>query len=180
VKKNVDCAGENFVCFSGDTQKLSEAQQIAWKVEVHLLREPMLLQVVRKGHDKRKEQFTSQVDNEHLHGSPSLLLAETEDSKLIKGQEKQIILSRYEVHSSVWGSYWHTGLEAGNTASSMSLGHPVKLLIIMKMNSAVLQADQFPHLRMNQSLRDKDHLYLVAARHRRGKSRKEKKKTYKI
>lgn len=60
---------------------------------------------------------------EHLNvPSKSLLLAQTEDyveysrsGKIIKGQEQQIIKSRYEEdilinnHTLVWGSYWHSG-----------------------------------------------------------------------
>lgn len=165
--QDVDYAGENFVRFSGDTQKHSVAQLFAWEayekgVDVHLLAEPTKLEMLQKEYDKKKEQFKSQVQesvlqcyggDEHLHAPPkSLLLAQTEDyveysryGKVIKGQEKQIIRSKYEEdvypnnHSSVWGSYWHNGHwgykcchsfiknsycvgEAGKTASSDASG----------------------------------------------------------
>lgn len=135
--QDVDYAGENFVRFSGDTQKHAVAQLFAWEayekgVDVHLLAEPTKLEMLQKEYDKKKDQFKSQVQEsilkcyggeEHLQApSKSLLLAQTEDyveysryGKVIKGQEKQIIRSKYEEdvfpnnHSSVWGSYWHNG-----------------------------------------------------------------------
>ncbi|KAJ9583053.1 hypothetical protein L9F63_022595 [Diploptera punctata] len=133
----VDYAGENFVRFSGDTQKHSVAQLFAWEayekgVDVHLLAEPTKLEMLQKEYDKKKDQFKSQVQEsilqqyggeQHLQAPPkSLLLAQTEDyveysryGKIIKGQEKQVIRSKYEEdiylnnHTSVWGSYWHNG-----------------------------------------------------------------------
>lgn len=135
--QDVDYAGENFVRFSGDTQKHSVAQLFAWEayekgVDVHLLAEPTKLEMLQKEYDKKKDQFKSEVQEsilheyggeEHLHAPPkSLLLAQTEDyveysryGKIIKGQEKQVIRSKYEEdvyinnHSSVWGSYWYNG-----------------------------------------------------------------------
>lgn len=140
------------------------AQLFAWEayekgVDVHLLAEPTKLEMLQKEYEKKKEQFKSQVQesilqryggDEHLHAPPKpLLLAQTENyveysryGKVIKGQEKQIIRSKYEEdvylnnHSSVWGSYWHNGHwgykcchsfmknsycvgEAGKTASSV-------------------------------------------------------------
>ncbi|KAJ4451387.1 pre-mRNA-splicing factor SLU7 [Periplaneta americana] len=135
--QDVDYAGENFVRFSGDTQTHSVAQLFAWEayekgVDVHLLAEPTKLEMLQKEYDKKKDQFKSQVQEsilqqyggeEHLQAPPkSLLLAQTEDyveysryGKVIKGQEKQIIRSKYEEdvypnnHTAVWGSYWHNG-----------------------------------------------------------------------
>ena len=60
---------------------------------------------------------------EHLNVPPkALLLAQTEEyieysrsGKIIKGQEKQKIRSRYEEdvltnnHTAIWGSYWRSG-----------------------------------------------------------------------
>lgn len=130
-------AGENFVRFSGDTTKHAKAQLFAWEayekgVDVHLLAEPTKLELLQQEYDKKKDQFKSQVQRdvleryggeEHLHAPPkSLLLAQTEDyieysrlGKVIKGQEKQVIKSKYEEdvyinnHTSVWGSYWSGG-----------------------------------------------------------------------
>lgn len=130
-------AGENFVRFTGDTQKHAKAQLFAWEayekgVDVHLLAEPTKLELLQQEYDKKKDQFKSQVQKdvleryggeEHLQVPPkSLLLAQTEDyveysrsGKVIKGQEKQIVKSKYEEdvyinnHTSVWGSFWKGG-----------------------------------------------------------------------
>lgn len=91
---SVDYAGENFVRFSGDTQKHSVAQVFAWEayekgVDVHLLAEPTKLEMLQKEYDKKKDQFKSQVQEsilqryggeEHLQAPPKpLLLAQTEE-----------------------------------------------------------------------------------------------------
>lgn len=135
--EDIEFAGENFVRFSGDTTHHSKAQLFAWEaygkgVDVHLLAEPTKLELLQKEYEKKKEQFKSQVKDkvldkyggeEHLEAPPkSLLLAQTEEyieysrmGKVIKGQEKQIIRSRYEEdvlvnnHQSVWGSFWKFG-----------------------------------------------------------------------
>lgn len=123
--------------FTGDTQKHAKAQLFAWEayekgVDVHLLAEPTKLELLQQEYDKKKDQFKSQVQKdvleryggeEHLQAPPkSLLLAQTEDymeysrsGKVIKGQEKQVIKSKYEEdvyinnHTTVWGSYWKGG-----------------------------------------------------------------------
>lgn len=130
-------AGENFVRFSGDTNKHSQAQIFAWEaygkgVDVHLLAEPTKLELLQHEYEKKKEQFKSATKNtildkyggvEHLEAPPkSLLLAQTEEyveysrsGKVIKGQEKQPNRSRYEEdvrvnnHTSTWGSFWSNG-----------------------------------------------------------------------
>lgn len=130
-------SGENFVRFTGDTRKHASAQLFAWEayekgVDVHLLAEPTKLEMLQKEYDSKKDQFKSQVQKsvlekyggeEHLQAPPkSLLLAQTEDyveysrsGKVLKGQEKEVIRSRYEEdiyinnHTSVWGSYWSGG-----------------------------------------------------------------------
>ena len=94
VHFSVDYAGENFVRFSGDTQKHAVAQLFAWEayekgVDVHLLAEPTKLEMLQQEYDKKKEQFKSQVQEsilkhyggeEHLQApTKSLLLAQTED-----------------------------------------------------------------------------------------------------
>ncbi|KAB0802208.1 hypothetical protein PPYR_04394 [Photinus pyralis] len=126
--------GENFVRFTGDTQKHAKAQLFAWEayekgVDVHLLAEPTKLEMLQQEYDKKKDQIKTQVQKdvleryggeEHLQVPPkSLLLAQTEDyveysrsGKVIKGQEKQVVKSKYEEdvyinnHTTVWGSYW--------------------------------------------------------------------------
>jgi pre-mRNA-processing factor SLU7 len=94
VHFSVDYAGENFVRFSGDTQKHAVAQLFAWEayekgVDVHLLAEPTKLETLQKEYDKKKDQFKSQAQDsilkhyggeEHLQvPTKSLLLAQTED-----------------------------------------------------------------------------------------------------
>ncbi|RZC40298.1 pre-mRNA-splicing factor Slu7 [Asbolus verrucosus] len=135
--KDDQYSGENFVRFTGDTTKHASAQLFAWEayergVDVHLLAEPTKLELLQKEYEKKKEQFKSKVQGsilekyggeEHLEAPPkSLLLAQTEDyveysrsGKVIKGQEKEVIRSKYEEdvyinnHTSVWGSYWKGG-----------------------------------------------------------------------
>lgn len=132
-----DFAGENFVRFSGDTNKHATAQMFAWEahakgVDVHLLAEPTKLEILQNVYEKKKEEYKTQTKSkvlekyggeEHLEvPSKSLLLAQTEEyveysrsGKVIKGQEKQVNRSRFEEdvlinnHISVWGSYWADG-----------------------------------------------------------------------
>lgn len=134
---DVEFAGENFVRFTGDTQKHTTAQLFAWEahgkgVDVHLLAEPTKLELLQKEYEKKKEEFKSETKDtildkyggeEHLKAPPkALLLAQTEEyveysrsGKIIKGMEKQKIQSRYEEdvyinnHTQVWGSYWNGG-----------------------------------------------------------------------
>ncbi|CAH0552898.1 unnamed protein product [Brassicogethes aeneus] len=130
-------SGENFVRFTGDTTKHLNAQLFAWDayekgVDVHLLAEPTKLELLQKEYEQKKEQFKGKIQNnilekyggeEHLDAPPkTLLLAQTEDyveysrsGKIVKGQEKEIIKSKYEEdvyinnHTSVWGSFWKGG-----------------------------------------------------------------------
>ncbi|XP_030750225.1 pre-mRNA-splicing factor Slu7-like [Sitophilus oryzae] len=129
--------GENFVRFSGATKSHATAQLFAWEayekgVDVHLLAEPTKLELLQKEYEKKKEQFKTKVQSnilekyggeEHLEAPPkTLLLAQTEgyveysrSGKIMKGQEKEEIRSKYEEdiyinnHTSVWGSYWKSG-----------------------------------------------------------------------
>lgn len=131
-------AGENFVRFSGDTTKHSQAQMFAWDaygkgVDVHLLAEPTKLELLQHEYEKKKDQFKAQTKNtivdayggeEHLQAPPrSLLLAQSEEyveysrgGKVIRGQEKVPNRSRYEEdvrinnHTTTWGSWWQNGV----------------------------------------------------------------------
>lgn len=135
--REVDYKGENFARFSGDTQRHANAQLFAWEahergVDVHLLAEPTKLELLKQEYDKKRDELKDKTreniistygGEEHLNAPPpSLLLAQTEQyveysryGKIIKGQDRQIIRSKYEEdiypnnHNSVWGSYWHTG-----------------------------------------------------------------------
>lgn len=135
--REVDYQGENFIRFTGDTQEHATAQLFAWEasgrgLDVHLLAEPTKLELLKKEYDKNRSQQKDKSKNrviekyggeEHLDVPPApLLLAQTEEyveynraGKIIKGQERQVIRSKYEEdiypgnHSSVWGSYWRDG-----------------------------------------------------------------------
>lgn len=134
---DVDYAGENFVRFTGDTVDHAKVQLFAWEahnkgVDVHPLGEPTRLEVLKKEFVDKKEEFKMKGQEEllkkyggeeHLNAPPKeLLLAQTEYyaeytryGTVIKGQEKEILRSRYEEdvftnnHTTVWGSYWHSG-----------------------------------------------------------------------
>lgn len=137
TEREVDYKGENFVRFSGDTQQHANAQLFAWEahergVDVHLLAEPTKLELLKQEYDKKRDELKDKArgsiinrygGEEHLDAPPpSLLLAQTEQyveysryGKIIKGQDRQVIRSKYEEdvfpnnHTSVWGSYWHVG-----------------------------------------------------------------------
>uniref|UniRef100_A0A182WCM7 Pre-mRNA-splicing factor SLU7 n=1 Tax=Anopheles minimus TaxID=112268 RepID=A0A182WCM7_9DIPT len=145
--EETEFAGENFVRYSGDIQKHAQAQLFAWEaygkgVDVHVLAEPTKLELLQKEYDKKKSQFKDEVKNkvleqyggeEHLAVPPkALLLAQTENyveysryGKVIKGQDKPIIRSRYEEdvylnnHTSVWGSHWSNGCWGYKCCESM-------------------------------------------------------------
>ncbi|XP_072759153.1 pre-mRNA-splicing factor SLU7 [Anoplolepis gracilipes] len=137
TEREVDYKGENFIRFSGDTQQHANAQLFAWDahekgVDVHLLAEPTKLELLKQEYDKKRDELKDKArdsiierygGDEHLKTLPkSLLLAQTEHyveysryGKIIKGQDRQVIRSKYEEdiypnnHMSVWGSYWQDG-----------------------------------------------------------------------
>lgn len=137
TEHEVDYKGENFMRFSGDTQQHANAQLFAWEahekgVDVHLLAEPTKLELLKQEYDKKCDELKDKARDsiidryggeEHLESLPqSLLLAQTEHyveysryGKIIKGQDRQVIRSKYEEdvypnnHASVWGSYWQDG-----------------------------------------------------------------------
>ncbi|XP_070170609.1 pre-mRNA-splicing factor Slu7 [Polyergus mexicanus] len=137
TEREVDYKGENFVRFSGDTQQHANAQLFAWDahekgVDVHLLAEPTKLELLKQEYDKKRDELKDKARDsiieryggeQHLKTLPKpLLLAQTEHyveysryGKIIKGQDRQVIRSKYEEdiypnnHTSVWGSYWQDG-----------------------------------------------------------------------
>uniref|UniRef100_A0A182NND6 Pre-mRNA-splicing factor SLU7 n=1 Tax=Anopheles dirus TaxID=7168 RepID=A0A182NND6_9DIPT len=145
--EETEFAGENFVRYSGDIQKHAQAQLFAWEaygkgVDVHVLAEPTKLELLQKEYETKKSQFKDEVKNkvleqyggeEHLAVPPkALLLAQTENyveysryGKIIKGQDKPIIRSRFEEdvyinnHTTVWGSYWNNGCWGFKCCESM-------------------------------------------------------------
>ncbi|XP_053975413.1 pre-mRNA-splicing factor Slu7 [Hylaeus volcanicus] len=137
TEREVDYKGENFARFSGDTQRHANAQLFAWEahergVDVHLLAEPTKLELLKQEYDKKRDELKDKArgsiinrygGEEHLDAlPPSLLLAQSEQyveysryGKIIKGQDRQVIRSKYEEdvfpnnHTSVWGSFWQAG-----------------------------------------------------------------------
>ncbi|EFN89099.1 pre-mRNA-splicing factor Slu7 [Harpegnathos saltator] len=137
TEREVDYKGENFVRFSGDTQQHANAQLFAWEahekgVDVHLLAEPTKLELLKQEYDKKRDELKDKARDSiieryggevHLEAPPkTLLLAQTEHyveysryGKIVKGQDRHIIRSKYEEdiypnnHMSVWGSYWQDG-----------------------------------------------------------------------
>ncbi|KAJ3143146.1 mRNA splicing protein [Physocladia obscura] len=136
--KDLQYAGDNFVRWTGDAPKMAQLQLFAWQKagnsqeSVHLQANPTMGEILFKEHQKTKEVIAEVKKDsvlaryggeEHLQAPPKeLLLAQTEHyveysqtGKIIKGQEKASVKSKYEEdffpqnHQSVWGSYWNSG-----------------------------------------------------------------------
>ncbi|VDM92744.1 unnamed protein product [Litomosoides sigmodontis] len=136
-KEAAKFAGENFIRYTGEVVQANEAQVFAWQarckgIDVHALAEPTKLEAMKKefeqqklsAEDEHKSKLLEKYGGEkYLHAPPKeLLLAQTENyveynrrGKIIKGEERRVVLSRYEEdkylnnHKSVWGSYWKSG-----------------------------------------------------------------------
>uniref|UniRef100_A0A8R1TQY7 Pre-mRNA-splicing factor SLU7 n=1 Tax=Onchocerca volvulus TaxID=6282 RepID=A0A8R1TQY7_ONCVO len=136
-KEAAKFAGENFIRYTGEVVQANEAQVFAWQarckgIDVHALAEPTKLEAMKKefeqqklnAKDEHKSKLLEKYGGEkYLHAPPKeLLLAQTENyveynrkGKVIKGEERRVVLSRYEEdkylnnHKSVWGSYWKSG-----------------------------------------------------------------------
>ncbi|KAJ3089267.1 mRNA splicing protein [Quaeritorhiza haematococci] len=130
-------AGDNFVRYTGDSIKMAQLQLFAWDAashgkDVHLQSNPTQAELLNKEYLKKKDVVSETVKDsilaryggeEHLKAPPKeLLLAQTEQyveysqtGRLIKGQEKASVKSKYEEdvyplnHTAVWGSYWKDG-----------------------------------------------------------------------
>lgn len=137
TERELDFKGENLLRFSGDMQQHVNMQLFAWDVhekavDVHLLAEPTKLELLKQEYDKKRDELKGKARNivieryggeEHLKAPVmSLLLAQTEHyveysryGKIIKGQDRQVMRSKYEEdvypnnHASIWGSYWQDG-----------------------------------------------------------------------
>eukprot|EP00049_Salpingoeca_infusionum_P003174 m.64242 g.64242 ORF g.64242 m.64242 type:complete len:625 (-) comp11995_c0_seq1:314-2188(-) len=135
--KDLHYAGDNFVRYTGDVPAMAERQLFAWDAaekgsSLHLQADPTLAELAHKKFKVKKDEFEKDQRSailekyhgqEHLQAPPKeLLLAQTEQyveysqsGRVIKGQERQKISSRYEEnvhpgnHTSVWGSYWVDG-----------------------------------------------------------------------
>ncbi|OZC09003.1 Pre-mRNA-splicing factor SLU7 family protein [Onchocerca flexuosa] len=136
-KEAAKFAGENFIRYTGEVVQANEAQVFAWQarckgIDVHALAEPTKLEAMKKefeqqklsAKDEHKSKLLEKYGGEkYLHAPPKeLLLAQTENyveynrkGKVVKGEERRVVLSRYEEdkylnnHKSVWGSYWKSG-----------------------------------------------------------------------
>ncbi|VDM11445.1 unnamed protein product [Wuchereria bancrofti] len=136
-KEAAKFAGENFIRYTGEVVQANEAQVFAWQarckgIDVHALAEPTKLEAMKKEFEQQKlsakEEHKSKLlekygGEKYLHAPPKeLLLAQTENyveynrkGKVVKGEERRGVLSRYEEdkylnnHKSVWGSYWKSG-----------------------------------------------------------------------
>ncbi|KAI9029388.1 pre-mRNA-splicing factor SLU7 [Hyaloraphidium curvatum] len=130
-------AGDNFVRYTGDVTKMNDLQMFAWEAsekgaDVHMHANPTQADLLYREYQKKKEKMKDTVKDsiletyggaEHLQAPPKeLLLAQTENyveysrtGRLVKGQEKAKVKSRYEEdvyinnHTSVWGSFWRDG-----------------------------------------------------------------------
>ncbi|KAI8849743.1 Pre-mRNA splicing Prp18-interacting factor-domain-containing protein [Chytridium lagenaria] len=130
-------AGDNFVRWTGDAPGLAKLQVFAWQAadrgkDVHLNANPTQGELLFKEYQKKKEMVTETQKgsilekyggDEYLKAPPKeLLMAQTESyveysqtGKVIKGQEKIKVRSKYEEdvyllnHTSVWGSFWRDG-----------------------------------------------------------------------
>ncbi len=130
-------AGDNFVRYTGDTQKVSKAQLFSWEltdkgVDVHLQAEPTKAELINKEFDSKKEDIKETIKEsilskyggkEYLQAPPKeLIFAQTEDyveysrtGKIIKGEKRAPIKSVYREdvfinnHTTVWGSFWKAG-----------------------------------------------------------------------
>ncbi|KAJ1978373.1 mRNA splicing protein [Dimargaris cristalligena] len=135
---NVAYAGDNFVRYTGEANRVAEMQLFAHAAsergnsDVHLQANPTqgeLLHREFKGKqqtlltDSKADILAKYGGEEHLKAPPKeLLMAQTENyveysrsGKVIRGQERAIPRSKYEEdvfpgnHASVWGSYWVDG-----------------------------------------------------------------------
>ncbi|KAJ3287412.1 mRNA splicing protein [Borealophlyctis nickersoniae] len=130
-------AGDNFQRWTGDAPKMGRLQQFAWEAEsrgkdVHLQANPTQGELLFKQYQEKKSKLSETVKGsileryggeEHLQAPPKeLLLAQSEHyveysqtGRVIKGQEKAAVKSKYEEdvyvfnHTAVWGSWWKAG-----------------------------------------------------------------------
>ncbi|RKO89928.1 Pre-mRNA splicing Prp18-interacting factor-domain-containing protein, partial [Blyttiomyces helicus] len=129
--------GDNFLRYTGDAPKMAQLQSFAWEAEsrgnnVHLQANPTQGELLYKQFQTKKEKLADNIKDsilaryggeEHLQApQKELLLAQTEHyveysqtGRVIKGQEKAAVKSKYEEdvfmmnHTAVWGSWWKAG-----------------------------------------------------------------------
>lgn len=130
-------AGDNFIRYSGDTQKIAQAQLFSWEIgdkgiDIHLQAEPTKAEIIHRELDLKKEDIKVSIKEnilnkyggkEYLEAPPKeLIYAQTEDyveysrtGKVIVGEKRAPLKSIFKEdiylnnHTSVWGSYWKAG-----------------------------------------------------------------------
>lgn len=130
-------AGDNFVRYMGDTQKVSQAQLFAWEIsekgyDIHLQAEPTKAEIIHREMDLKKNDLKETIKEnilnkyggkEYLEAPPKeLIFSQTEDyveysrsGQIIKGEKRMPIRSIYKEdifnnsHTTVFGSYWNNG-----------------------------------------------------------------------
>lgn len=136
-RRNITFKGDNFERYGGDSIKMAQKNVFAWSAadkgaDVHMQADPTKLELMHKQYAEKRDNFEANQregilskygGQEHLEAPPKeLLLAQTEHyveysqaGKVIKGQEKAKVVSRFEEdvypgnHTSVWGSFWDKG-----------------------------------------------------------------------
>lgn len=137
TSEELQYAGDNFVRFTGDTQKVSQAQLFSWEIsdkgiDLHLQAEPTKAELIHREFDVKKEDIKESIKEsilnkyggkEYLQAPPKeLIFAQTEDyieysktGAIIKGEKRVAIKSIFEEdifqnnHTTVWGSFWKAG-----------------------------------------------------------------------
>jgi len=133
-----DFAGDNFILYSGDTQKIAQVQLSFMEAErqglemPHLIAEPSLAELVHREYktkkesleDKHRREVLEKYGGEEYLRKPSAELYPQQseyyveygpDGRIRKGLEKPIPRSKYAEdvyegnHSSVWGSFYKDG-----------------------------------------------------------------------
>lgn len=129
----VNFVGDNFVRYSGDVTKMNDLQLFSWEAsekgaDVHMHANPTQADLLYREFQKKKEKLKDTVKDsildtyggaEHLQAPPKeLLLAQTENyveysrtGKVIKGQEKAKVKSKYE-EDGRFLSFWFSGFRA--------------------------------------------------------------------
>ncbi|KAJ3148280.1 mRNA splicing protein [Geranomyces variabilis] len=135
--RDLTYAGDNFLRWTGDAPNLGKLQAFAWQAEdrgksVHMQANPTQAALLYDQYQDKKGAVSEKVKNsilaqyggeEHLAAPPKeLLLAQSEQyveysqtGRVIKGQEKAAVKSKYEEdvhplnHTAVWGSWWEDG-----------------------------------------------------------------------
>ncbi|TPX56580.1 hypothetical protein PhCBS80983_g04432 [Powellomyces hirtus] len=135
--RDLTYAGDNFLRWTGDAPNLGKLQSFAWQAEdrgksVHMQANPTQAALLYEDYQSKKGAVSEKIKNsilqqyggaEHLAAPPKeLLLAQSEQyveysqtGRVIKGQEKAAVKSKYEEdvhplnHQAIWGSWWKDG-----------------------------------------------------------------------